>query len=504
MLFRSGKVIGVVSKGGGTENLLDAMLAEKGIEPTSVKREAVGESIAALLVLADERLRERIDDLRDIEAHVLLALRGEARPMNLIIPEHTVLIADELLPSELIALDRARLEALCLAGGGATSHVAILAAAMDLPMLVGLGARLGEVANGAPLIVDADHGHLLLRPDSAALEAAQLRVRRTRAANGAMRQAAQRECHAADGTRIEVLANVGSAADGRAAVVNGAEGCGLLRTEFLFLDRVTPPSEDEQRIAYQEVADALAGRPLVLRLLDVGGDKPLSYLPFPPEDNPALGLRGIRTGLAQPDLLRTQLRAALTVCGSALRILVPMVTEVDELLSVRRLIVGIATELGRIGPVALGAMIETPAAAVTARQLAAHADFLSIGSNDLSQYALAMDRGHAGLAGRIDALHPAVLTLIGLASAGAGSKPVAVCGGMASDPVAIPLLLGLGVRELSVVPARVPAVKALVSGLKLEDCRALARTALELGQAAAVRALVRSWLGDRALAPGGE
>jgi multiphosphoryl transfer protein len=467
-------------------------------------REAVSESIAALLALADERLRERIDDLRDIEAHVLLALRGEARPMNLIIPEHAVLIADELLPSELIALDRGRLEALCLAGGGATSHVAILAAAMDLPMLVGLGARLGEIANGAPLIVDADHGQLLLRPDPAALAAAQLRVRSMRAADNAMRQAAQRDCHAADGTRIEVLANVGNAADGRTAIINGAEGCGLLRTEFLFLDRVTPPSEDEQRIAYQEVADALAGRPLVLRLLDVGGDKPLSYLPFPPEDNPALGLRGIRTGLAQPDLLRTQLRAALAVRSRELRILVPMVTEVDELLSVHKLVVDISVELGRTEPVALGAMVETPAAAVTARQLAAHVDFLSIGSNDLSQYALAMDRGHAGLAGRIDALHPAVLALIGLATSGAASKPVAVCGGMASDPLAIPLLLGLGVRELSVVPIRVPAVKALVSRLEIQGCRALALAALDLGRATEVRALVRSWLGDRARVPGGE
>ena len=460
-------------------------------------RAAVQAAIGELGRLEDARLRERIDDLRDIESHVLLALKGEARPMKVPLPEDAVLIAEDLLPSELVALDRERLRAICLGSGGATSHVAILAAAMDIPMLIGLGARLATVANGTALIVDAERGRLELAPDAGALALAQAEVARRRAAAAAVRAAAQRECHTRDGTRIEVFANIGSESDALAAVAEGAEGCGLLRTEFLFLERTRPPDEAEQRSAYQAIATALAGRPLVLRLLDVGGDKPLSYLPLPAEENPALGLRGIRTGLARPDLLRTQLRAALSVEPAAsVRLLVPMVTDVAELIAVRALIAEVAKELGRTLPVALGAMIETPAAAVTAAQLAPHVDFFSVGSNDLSQYTLAMDRGHADLAARIDALHPAVLNLIALAASAArvALKPLAVCGGMAADPLAVPVLLGLGVDELSVVPARVPAIKACVASLELERCRALAREVLTLGSPFAVRARITGWL----------
>jgi phosphoenolpyruvate-protein kinase (PTS system EI component) len=363
------------------------------------------------------------------------------------------------------------------------------------------------VATGPNLIVDAERGRLELEPGAAALAAGERRAHERRSARAAARAAAQRACRSADGARIEVFANVGSTADAESAVANGAEGCGLLRTEFLFLERTAPPDEAEQRASYQAVADALGGRPLVLRLLDVGGDKPLSYLPLPAEDNPALGLRGIRTGLARPDLQATQLRAALAVEPRAtLKLLVPMVTEVAELRAVRALIAQAMTSLGRTEPVALGAMIETPAAAVTAAVLAREVDFLSIGSNDLSQYALAMDRGHADLAGRIDALHPAVLRLIGLAAeGGAGARiPVAVCGGMAGDPLAVPLLLGLGVTELSMVPARIPPTKALVARLTLTECRELAREVVELDGAEAVRARVRSWLESRAPAPGAE
>jgi len=469
-------------------------------------RSAVAASVEALGALQDARLRERIDDLRDIEAHVLLALRGEARPMNVRLPERAVLLADELLPSELVALERDRLEAICLAGGGATSHVAILAAAMDVPMLIGLGPQLAGIATGAPLVVDAERGRLELNPSPASLAAAEARAAERRAARAAAQAAAQQACHSADGTRIDVFANVGSTEDAISAVANGAEGCGLLRTEFLFLERTEPPDEAEQRHAYQSVADALGGRPLVLRLLDVGGDKPLSYLPLPAEDNPALGLRGIRTGLARPDLQLTQLRAALAVAPArVLKLLVPMVTEVSELRAVRALIARALPPGGRRERVELGAMIETPAAAVTAAVLAREVDFLSIGSNDLSQYTLAMDRGHADLAGRIDALHPAVLRLIGLAAeGGAGARiPVAVCGGMAGDPLAVPLLLGLGVTELSMVPARIPATKALVKRLTLAECRELAAGVLGLDSAEAVRARVRAWLESRAIPPGG-
>jgi multiphosphoryl transfer protein len=456
-------------------------------------REATRRSMAELQALDDSRLRERADDLLDVESHVLLALAGEARPMHLPLPEQAVLLADDLLPSELTALDRTRLVALALSGGGATSHVAILAAAMEIPMLIGLGPALRKIADGQILIVDADRGKLQSAPTVEAIAQARSAVAANGARRAALRAAAFAECRALDGTRIEVFANLGSAADAIAAVANGAEGCGLLRTEFLFIERETAPSEAEQLEAYQGIAAALGGRPLILRLMDVGGDKPLPYLPLPREDNPALGMRGVRTGLARPDLMRTQLRAALRVKPfGTVRLLIPMVTDAWEISSVRALIEEVRRELEETERVALGAMIETPAAALTAAALLGDVDFLSVGSNDLTQYTLAMDRGHAQLARRTDALHPAVLQLIAAAGAAgeAAGKLVAVCGGVAADRTAVPILLGLGVRELSVVPAAIPSLKRQIAGLKIADCRELAKGCLKAASATEVRSLV--------------
>jgi len=456
-------------------------------------RAAIKASIASLEGLADARMRERADDLLDVESHVLLALAGEARPMSLALPEGSVVVADDLLPSELVALDRAHLEAICLSGGGPTSHVAILAAAMDVPMLVGLGAALRDVRNGQRLIVDGQGGLLHVAPSARQFAAAEQQERALRRQREADRQAAQRECRTRDGTRIEIFANLGSVAEAEAATAAGAEGCGLLRTEFLFIDRDMAPTEEEQLDIYQGIATALGGRPLVLRLMDVGGDKPLSYLPLPAEENPALGLRGVRAALRHPELLRTQLRAALRVKPhGVVRILVPMVTDVADMRAVRTMIEELQAELGGRASVEIGAMIETPAAALTADRIAEVADFFSIGSNDLTQYSLAMDRGHPELARRIDALHPAVLKLIALA-ASAGERRqrvVAVCGGMAADPAAVPLLIGLGVRELSVVPAAVAAIKRQIRELDVNDCASLAAKALGEETAADVRALV--------------
>jgi multiphosphoryl transfer protein len=456
-------------------------------------RGAIRKSIAALQALDDSRLRERADDLMDVEAHVLLALAGEARPMHVPLPEQAVLLADDLLPSELTALDRARLAAIALSGGGATSHVAILAAAMEIPMVIGLGSELRKIPDGQTVIVDADQGKLQSAPTADAVVLARSVVAAKIARTAALRAAAFGECHALDGTRIEVFANLGSVADAVAAVANGAEGCGLLRTEFLFIDRETAPGEEEQLEAYQNIAGALGGRPLILRMMDVGGDKPLRYLPLPQEDNPALGMRGVRTGLARPDLMRTQLRAALRVEPfGVVRLLIPMVTDTWEISRVRKAIEELSEELKLTVPVTLGAMIETPAAALTAKAILSEVDFLSIGSNDLTQYTLAMDRGHAELARRTDALHPAVLQLIAAAgkAGGAARKLVAVCGGVAADRTAVPILLGLGVRELSVVPAAIPALKRQIGALRIADCRELAQRCLNLSSATEVRGLV--------------
>jgi phosphoenolpyruvate-protein kinase (PTS system EI component) len=282
-------------------------------------------------------------------------------------------------------------------------------------------------------------------------------------------------------------------------VRQGAEGCGLFRTEFLYLDRREPPPEDEQAAAYQAVAEGLEGRPLTVRTLDAGGDKPLAFAPSPHEPNPALGMRGVRASLRAPALLRAQLRAILRVTAPGeRRILLPMVSELAELRAVRRLLDETAAELD--APAArLGVMIETPASALMADQFAAEADFLSIGTNDLTQYVLAMDREHPELAPRLDALHPAVLRLIAQVTEATGARcPVSLCGGLASDPMAAALLVGLGVRGLSAAPFAIPAVKAMLGRLELEACRVAAREALTLGSAEEVRDLLRARFADGA------
>lgn len=458
-------------------------------------RAAIAPQVEALAASGDARLAERADDLRDLERRVLLALSG-AEEAPLTFPPNTILIADDLLPSQVTAIDPRQVIGLCVERGGPTSHAAILAANIGLPMLVSLGPVLRQIAEDTPLILDAGLARLQVAPAEAALEEARREVAERAARRAVALAAAARPCHMADGTRIEVFANLGSQADARIAIANGAEGSGLLRTEFLFLDRETAPSVDEQAADYQAIADTLAGRPLIVRLLDVGGDKPAPYLPIPAEENPALGLRGIRVGFAHPQLLEDQIRAILRVrpIGQC-RIMIPMIAGVDELRRVREILDRVRAELGITEKVELGVMVETPAAAVTADLLAAEADFLSIGTNDLTQYALAMDRGNASVASAIDGLHPAVLRLIADTCKGAASRGrwTGVCGGLASDPLAVPILIGLGVTELSATAAIVPEIKALVSELKLDAVRAHAQAALACATAADVRALAREF-----------
>ena len=266
-------------------------------------RRAVRDSADTLRALGDPRMTERVDDLLDLESQVLLALNGEAPIVVRDLPERAILIAEDLKPSQLVSLDATRLAGICLAAGGPTSHVAILAAAMGVPALVALGPAVLDVTEGAWLVLDAEQGNLATAPDQTALAAAEQTLAARQQRQQVERAAAHADCRTADGVRIEVFANLGSLAEAQVAVAHGAEGCGLLRTEFLFLDRDAPPDEDEQLQQYQGIATALAGRPLVIRTLDIGGDKPIPYLPMPAEENPALGLRGVRTSLWRPDLL---------------------------------------------------------------------------------------------------------------------------------------------------------------------------------------------------------
>jgi phosphocarrier protein FPr/phosphocarrier protein len=451
-------------------------------------RSATEAAADSLRQTGNPRMQERIADLKDIGDRVVRALAGQDASSAVELPTDAVLIAEELLPSELLSLDRNRLAAIAVERGGATSHMAIIAGSFGVPTLVAMGPSLSRVHDGQRVLVDALVGKLVIEPAADVAERALAGSSEARAAAG--------DASTRDGQRVTLLANLGGLSEVERAAAAGAEGCGLLRTEFLFLDRGRAPSVEEQRATYQSIADALAGRPLTIRTLDIGGDKPVPFIDFGREGNPALGARGVRMNLVQPKLIDDQLRAIAQVQSDALKVMVPMLSSVDELRRVRERWADLSD--GR--PIKLGAMVETPAAALIAETLAQEADFLSIGTNDLAQYTLAMDRTNALLAPFIDALHPAVLRLIAM-TAEAGARmgtPVSVCGNLASDPVGALLLVGFGIRELSGVPAALPMVRHVLAQVTTDQCRELAARALKMESAAQVRALAAGLLKEGA------
>jgi phosphoenolpyruvate-protein phosphotransferase/dihydroxyacetone kinase phosphotransfer subunit len=458
-------------------------------------KEAVDRVAETWRALEDPYLRERAADVEAVGAQVLAHLLGSAsaRPS---LAGGGVLIAADLTPADTAGLDPAVVVGIATALGGPTSHSAILARSLGIPAVVGLGRTVLEISEGTTVIVDGEGGTVRSDPKPAQIAEAERRADSFRASETAARAEATRPAVTRDGTSIEVLANVGQPADVEAALYAGAEGVGLLRTEFLFIGRDTMPSEQEQEAAYRGIAGSLGGRPLILRTLDVGGDKPLPYLPVPAEANPFLGLRGLRLGLARPEVLRTQLRAVLRVAADhPVKVMFPMVTSLAEVRAAKALVEEARREVegagGRVPPhLEVGIMVEVPSAALDAAVLAPDVDFFSIGTNDLTQYTLAAERGNERVAGFADALHPAVLRLIEMTVRGAGSygRMVGVCGEIAGDPVAVPILVGLGVRELSAAPPAVPRVKRAVRETEIGSARTLAEQALALDSAEAVRA----------------
>jgi phosphoenolpyruvate-protein phosphotransferase len=456
-------------------------------------REAIRAQIVLLSAIEDTLLAERAADLRDIEKRVLRAL-GYTNTAARELPDEAVLAADEFTPSDLSSLDRTRVTALVMARGGATSHAAIIARQIGIPALVAVGDALHAIPDGTQVVVDASAGRLEHAPTALDVERARLERQRLAGVREVNRRTSQEAAATRDGRTIEVAANIATLDDAKTAVDNGADAVGLLRTELLFIHRQSAPTAGEHEESYQSIVGALNGRTAIIRTLDVGADKEVDYLTLPPETNPALGLRGIRLAQVRPDLLDDQLRGLLAVKPfGTVRILLPMVTDSGELVRLRKRIDELAAEIGRTDPIQVGVMIEVPSAALLADQLAQHADFLSIGTNDLTQYTLAMDRCQADLAAQADGLHPAVLRLIKQATDGAAKhgKWVGVCGALAGDPVAVPLLVGLGVTELSVDPVSVPGIKALVRKLDYPLCRQRAEDALALESAQAVRAASR-------------
>ncbi len=453
-------------------------------------QQAFGAEADRLAAHPDPLLAARAADLRDMGQRVLRQLMG-INQTGQSFAQGTILLADDLLPSDTVGLDPKQVVALATAVGGPTSHTAILARTLGMPALVAGGNRLKEVPDGTLAILDGHAGCLYLNPAESDLQAAQLAAERERSKREEATAVRDLPAITQDGFRVEIAANITSAQQAVAALEAGAEGVGLMRTEFLFMDRQTPPDEEEQYQTYRNLVDIMAGRPLIIRALDIGGDKEVPYLNLPAEGNPFLGVRGLRLLLRRPDLLHTQLRALYRAAQHGpLSIMFPMVTDVAEVICVRDIAEEVRLEIG--APVVpLGIMVEVPSVAVLSAAFAPHVDFFSIGTNDLTQYTLAVDRQHADLAPMANSLHPAVLQLIASTVKGAQQHGtwVGVCGGLAGDPLGAAILTGLGVNELSMTASDVPAVKAALRAGSHAEMQVLAQKALACSRFEEVKAL---------------
>jgi len=443
-----------------------------------------------LAKLQNTLLAERANDLRDVGGRVLRILTG-VKTEAAIYPENTILTAEDLTPSDMATLDRTRVIGFCTVTGGATSHVAILARSMDIPAIAGSEERILTLPNGTPAILDGSKGRLRLHPSPEEMDQTRYRIQRIADKRKADFVTKDQPAVTQDNHPIEVVANIGNQEEAEKSVEMGGEGVGLLRTEFVFMESASAPSEEAQADIYGNIAATLQGRPLIIRTLDVGGDKPLPYMPMPREENPFLGERGIRIGFDRPEILRTQMRAILRASQrGVVRIMFPMIARLEEIRMAKAMLEEERQRLG-VAPIEVGIMIEVPSAAVMADQFATEVDFFSIGTNDLTQYTLAMDRGHPKLAPLIDGLDPGVLRLISMTVKGANKhgKWVGVCGGIGSDPQAVPILVGLGVKELSVSIPTIPSIKAQIRSVSLAACQQLAIQALAAESAAQVREL---------------
>ena len=441
--------------------------------------------------LKDPLLAARSADLHDVGYRVLRILVGANDSGSEAPGEPVVIVAEDLSPSETAAFDSALVLGFCIAHGGPTSHTAIIARALGLPAIVNAGEAILSLKEATPVILNGGIGELVIDPsDSEIANAVQKQQEENRVGllekEDALAPAITRDRHI-----VEVAANIGCVQDAYNAKELGADAVGLLRTEFLFMDRDYPPSEEEQTRVYREIGHALGEKPVVVRTMDIGGDKPLPYFQMMEEANPFLGERGIRLCLKEPHLLREQIKAILRAeSNGSFRMMFPMVSNLTEWHSIKAIVHSVELELG-ISGIDTGIMVEVPSAALLADVFAKHVDFFSIGTNDLTQYTLAMDRLHPQLAEKLDGLHPAVLRLIDMTvrAAHKQGKWVGVCGELGADPQAIPILVGLGIDELSVNVPAIPKVKAQIRRLNFVEAQSLAQSALQSETAEAVRKL---------------
>lgn len=435
--------------------------------------------------LGDELMAERAADAEDLKQQLLRICLGCGRQDLSVLPGDVIVLAEELTPSDTVRMDTAHVKGIATRLGGATAHSAIIARTLGIPAAAGIDGWQTEALNGHMAILDGADGTLTVDPTDE--ETACYQSRKAQADCEAQALEAFRTCpsQTKDGAALEICANIGTPQEAQQAMKYGADGVGLFRSEFLFMDRDALPTEDEQFEAYRTAAQTMAGKPLIIRTLDVGGDKKLPTLELPHEDNPFLGFRAIRMTLSHPEIFRPQLRAILRAAAYGdVRVMFPMIGSMDQLREAKALLreqeQTLQAEGVPTGPVKVGMMVEIPAAAVLAEEFVKEVDFFSIGTNDLTQYTLAVERGNAAVAHLYAPEHPAVLRLIAMTAQAAAERhiPCGMCGEAAGDPKLAPAFVGMGVNELSMSPRRVPAVRKLLSELTMDECRQAAEKLL--------------------------
>ncbi len=443
----------------------------------------------------DELMRQRATDIRDIRTRMLRLLLGVSSVDIASVPAGTVLAAKDLTPSMTVGLKKENISAILTEIGGKTSHSAILARALEIPAVLGIPQVLDQISDGQQAIVDGESGEVILSPDEDTLKRYTAQWKEQQEQKAMLSVYRDRKTQDADGRNYELYSNIGSVAEAQIALENGAEGIGLFRTEFLFMDRTAMPTEQEQYEAYKAVSDIMQGKEVIIRTLDVGGDKEISYLKMESEQNPFLGWRAIRYCLEESDLFKVQLRALLRAGAEHknIKIMLPLVTGVQEIRAAKQLLEECKQELAAQGiayddNIQVGIMIETPAAALIADLLAKEAAFFSIGTNDLTQYTLAVDRGNAKVENLYTTLHPAVLRSIRsiIRAAKEAKIPVGMCGEAAADPALIPLLLEFGLDEMSVSASSILKTRKIVSQWSQKETEEVEQKAMQLDEPQAV------------------
>lgn len=449
--------------------------------------------------MKDAYLRERASDLKDIGKRLLLNLVNEKRSPLSEINEEVILVTDDLTPSDTVQLNKEFIQAFVTRVGGKTSHTAILARTLDIPAILGIGENVDIIQNGDLLIIDGNTGICIVNPDHDEIAEYQRKAANELEEAKLLMEFVNKQAITKDGYRVEIAANIGNPDEAKIALEKGAEGIGLYRTEFLFMNNDHLPTEEEQYQAYRMAAETMKEKPLIIRTLDIGGDKELSYFNFPKEMNPFLGYRAIRLMLDRKDIFMTQLRAILRASAYGnIRIMFPMISSLAELRSAKEIYEEAKKQLKdeQIAfdeKIELGIMIEIPSAALLADQFAKEVDFFSIGTNDLVQYTLAVDRMNEKVAYLYDYFHPAVLQLIKktIEASHQAGKWTGMCGGMAGDPLAAPLLIGLGLDEWSMDAGSISKIKQIISKLDRSACKRLVEEIFELGTAEEIRAKLK-------------